>query len=60
MGRLFSLNKQAGRSREGLGVILAAHGYSAPWDSENPVEAAAQQVKKADFDKIQEAVMKPV
>lgn len=57
--RLFSLNKQAGRSREGLGVILAAHGYTAPSNADNPVEAAAYLVKKGDFDKIQDEVLKP-
>lgn len=60
VSRLFSLNKTAGRSREGLGVILAAHGYAAPANSDNPVEAAARLVLKVDFDKIQEQVMKPV
>jgi hypothetical protein len=55
--RLFGLNKGAGRSREGLGVILAAHGYS---DPNGDVEAACYQVKKADFDKIQAEVMKPL
>lgn len=59
VGRLFSLNKKAGRSREGLGVILAAHGYTAPSNSDNPVEAAAYLVLKGDFDKIQEDVLKP-
>ena len=57
VNRLFALNKQAGRSREGLGVILAAHGYSAP---DGDVDAAARLIKKGDFDKIQELVMKPV
>jgi hypothetical protein len=57
VNRLFGLNKGAGRSREGLGVILAAHGYSAP---DGDVDAAARLVKKGDFDKIQEQVMKPV
>lgn len=57
--RLFSLNKQAGRSREGLGVILAANGYTAPANTDNPVEGAAMLVLKADFDRIQELVMKP-
>lgn len=58
--RLFGLNKGAGRSREGLGVILANFGYSAPSDSADPVEDAARLIKKGDFDKIQAEVMKPV
>ncbi len=59
VGRLFSLNKKAGGSRERLGVILAAHGYTAPSNTDNPVEAAAYLVLKTDFDKIQDEVMKP-
>lgn len=59
VARLFSVTKQAGKSRDALGVILAAHGYTAPSNTDNPVEAAAQLVKKGDFDKIQEAILKP-
>jgi len=60
VNRLFGLNKAAGRTRDGLGVILAAHGYTAPANDPDPVDAAARLVKKGDFDKIQELVMKPV
>lgn len=59
VGRLFGLIKQAGKSRDALGVILAAHGYTAPSNAKDPVEEAAVLVKKADFDKIQDAIMKP-
>ncbi len=58
VNRLFGLNKNAGRSRDGLGVILATFGYTAPSDEKDPVEAAAWKVKKGDFDKIQTEVMK--
>lgn len=59
VGRLFSLIKQSGRSRDALGVILAAHGYTAPSNAADPVEEAAILVKRADFDKIQDAILKP-
>lgn len=58
VGRLFGLIKQSGRTREALGVILAAHGYAAPVDDPDPVESAARLVKKGDFDKIQDAILK--
>lgn len=57
--RLFGLARNAGKSREALGVILAAHGYTAPATDADPVESAAWLVKKGDFDKIQEAIQKP-
>jgi hypothetical protein len=60
VNRLFAITKSAGKSREALGVILAAHGYSVPADHPDPVDAAARLVKKGDFDKIQTEVMKPV
>lgn len=60
VNRLFGLNKTAGRSREALGVILATHGYTAPSNAADPVEAAAWLIKKGDFDKIQAEVMKTV
>jgi hypothetical protein len=59
VGRLFSLIKQSGKSRDALGVILAAHGYTAPSNAADPVEEAAVLVKRADFDKIQDAILKP-
>lgn len=59
VGRLFGVTKQQGKSREALGVILAAHGYTAPSNSADPIEDAAKLVKRADFDKIQEAILKP-
>lgn len=60
VGKLFALSKHAGRSREGLGVLLAAHGYTAPSNTDNPVEGAALLIKKGDYDKILAEVMKPV
>lgn len=54
VGRLFGLTKQANKSRDALGVILAHFGYTG-----NDIEEAAKRVKPADFDKIQEAILKP-
>ncbi len=59
VGRLFGLAKGNNKSREALGVILAAHGYSVSADHPDPVDAAARLVKKADFDRVQEAILKP-
>lgn len=59
VNRLFGLNKTAGRSRDGLGVILANFGYTAPSNAADPIEAAVWLIKKGDFDKIQTEVMKP-
>jgi hypothetical protein len=61
VNRLFGLAKQAGKSREALGVILAHFGYTAAaYGDVDAIEAAARLVKKGDFDKIQTEVMKPV
>ena len=56
VNRLFGLTKGAGKTREALGVILAAFNYTAP---DGDLEAAARQVRREDFDKIQEAIQKP-
>lgn len=56
VNRLFGLTKQANKSRDALGVVLAHFGYT---DPNNDLEKAARMVKRTDFDKIQEAILKP-